>query len=149
VAAAGLAALLAVRRDGDDGLVLAAAGAVVAYLLVGAYVVPWYLAWGLPLLALAWRWRVGWLAMACAAVLLLGTARPSVSPVPLAVGDPVARLQIDLYQVWAPLLEAAAAAVIVVATVRRLRKTSAQEDPPATVAPPARAGVSPAAVRPR
>jgi alpha-1,6-mannosyltransferase len=148
--AAGLAALLAVRRERDDGLVVVAAGAVVAYLLVGAYVLPWYLAWGLPLLALAWRWRVGWLVMACAAVLALGTARPPVSPSPLAVGDPVSRLQIDLYQIWAPLLEVATVVVIVVATVRRLRRTrSAGDGPAAAVAAPAEAGVSPAAARPR
>jgi hypothetical protein len=31
---------------------------------------PWYLAWGLPVLALVWRWRVVWVATAQAAVLL-------------------------------------------------------------------------------
>ena len=150
VAATGLAALLVVRRGRDEGLVLATAGAVVAYLLVGAYVLPWYLAWGLPLLALAWRWRLGWLAMACAAVLALGTARPPVSPSSLAVGDPVSRLQIDLYQIWAPLLEAVVVVVVVVATVRGLRrKTPLEEDPLATVVAPAGVGVSPAGARPR
>ena len=148
--AAGLAALIAVRRDADDGLVVAAAGAVVAYLLVGAYVLPWYLAWGLPLLALAWRWRVGWLAMACAAVAVLGTARPPISPSPLAVGDPVSRLQIDLYQIWVPLLETAVVLVLVVATIRRLRRARATEEGPTpSVAVPAGAGVSPATARPR
>lgn len=119
-----LAVLLSWRRPLAEGPVLVAGGAVVAYLLVGTYVLPWYLAWGLPVLAVAWRWRVVWAAMAQAALLQLGTARPTtpVRPDPLSVGSAVSRLQSDLYYVWAPLLEMALVAVVVVAMVHRLRR---------------------------
>ena len=126
-AAAGLTFLLAARRPRSEGLVVVAGGAVVAYLLLGTYVVAWYLAWGLPVLVLAWRWRVAWLAVAHAALLQLATARP---PVQGADGRSPAihRLQSELYEVAAPVLAATATVVVVVAMVRRLRRTPAPGD---------------------
>jgi hypothetical protein len=48
------------------------AGAVVlAFLLTAQYVLPWYVAWGLPALALVWRSRLAMLAAAQAALLAL------------------------------------------------------------------------------
>ena len=132
-AAAALTFLLAARRPRPDALVLAAGGSVVAYLLLGTYVVPWYLAWGLPLLVLAWRWRVAWVALAHAALLQLGTARPPVQgPDPRSSG--VARVQSDLYEVAAPLFATAATVILVVVMVRRLRRAPPPEraDEPAT-----------------
>ncbi|MFN2608940.1 MAG: hypothetical protein ABR511_13800 [Acidimicrobiales bacterium] len=125
--AVGLLAVLARRRPEAEGPVLVAGAAVVAYLLVGTYVLPWYLAWGLPVLALAWRWRVGWLALLQAAVLELGTARPATSalPEPLVRHGALSHLQTDIYQVAAPLLEVALVAVVVAAMVRRLRAAPA------------------------
>ncbi|HEV3401990.1 MAG TPA: hypothetical protein VG078_09250 [Acidimicrobiales bacterium] len=122
VAAAALTFLLAARRPREQGLVLVVGGSVVAYLLLGTYVVPWYLVWGLPVLVLLWRWRVAWMALAHAALLHLATARPPVQgPDPRSAG--VARLQGDLYEVVAPLFAATAAVVITVAMVRRIRRT--------------------------
>jgi len=48
------------------------AGAVVlAFLLTAQYVLPWYVAWGLPVLALVWRSRLATLAAVQAALLAL------------------------------------------------------------------------------
>lgn len=125
-AAAGFTFLLAARRRRDEGLVIAAGGAVAAYLLLGTYVVPWYLAWGLPVLVLAWRWPVAWVAVAHAALLQLATARPPVQgPDPRSPG--VARLQTDLYEVVAPLFAAVATVVLAAAMVRRLRRATPNE----------------------
>jgi hypothetical protein len=119
-AAVGLTVALVRRRGGDDGPFYAAGAAVVAYLLVGTYVLPWYLAWGLPVLAVVWRWRVGWLVMAQAAILQLATARAPTTGAPdaLATGSAVGRLQLDLYTVGAPMLELALIVILIVALVR-------------------------------
>ncbi len=92
---------------------------MVAYLLVGTYVLPWYLAWGLPVLAVVWRWRIGWLVLIQAAVLQLATARPPSAAVadPLSVGSPLGRFQLDLYTVGAPLLEVALVVIVIVMMV--------------------------------
>lgn len=123
-AAAGLAVLLAVRRPRDEGPYLAAGAAVVAYLLVGTYVLPWYLSWVLPVLAVTWRWRVAWLVIAHAALLQLATARPPVQG-PDGRSSFEVRLQSDLYEVVTPLFAAAVTVVLVVAMVQRLRGTPA------------------------
>jgi len=109
------------RSGGSDALFVAAGAAVVAYLLVGTYVLPWYLAWGLPVLAVVWRWRIGWLVMIQAAVLQLATARPPGAALvdPLSVGSPLGRLQLDLYSVGAPLLEVALVLIVIIGLVRR------------------------------
>ncbi len=103
------------------GVFFAAGAAVMAYLLVGTYVLPWYLAWGLPVLAVVWRWRIGWLVLIQAAVLQLATARAPSAAVadPLSVGSPLGRFQLDLYTVGAPLLEVALVLVVIAALVRR------------------------------
>lgn len=118
VAAAALALLLAARRPRAEGPYLAAGAAVVAYLLVGSYVLPWYLAWALPVLAIAWRWRVAWLAVGHAALLQLATARPPVQG-PDGRSPLVVRIQSDLYEVVAPLSAAAAVIVLTMAMIRR------------------------------
>lgn len=102
-----------------------------AYLLVGTYVLPWYLAWGLPVLAVVWRWRLLWLVMAQAAVLQVATARaPTIGPRDLlSTGSPVGRLQLDLYTVVAPLLEVALVVVVVAALVRREHRSRPNPDP--------------------
>lgn len=124
VTAVGLLVLLVRGRPAGEGPVLVTGGAVVAYLLVGTYVLPWYLGWALPVLALAWRWRMVWVALAQAALLQLATARPTARrPHHLpSVASAVSRLQYDLYLVWAPLVEVALVAVVVFAMVCRLRR---------------------------
>ncbi len=118
---------------GGNGPFLAAGAAVVAYLLVGTYVLPWYLAWGLPVLAVVWRWRIGWLVLVQAAVLQLATARPPSAAVadPLSVGSPLGRFQLDLYTVGAPLLEVVLVLIVIVAVVRRQAAGSVTSTSPA------------------
>jgi alpha-1,6-mannosyltransferase len=143
LAAVALVALLVVRRPPSEGPVLFAAGSVVAYLLVGTYALPWYLGWGLPVLALAWRWRIVWVAMGQAAVLQLATARPMGDPPSrLTVGSTVSRLQLDLYFVWAPVVEVVLIVVVVTAMVLRLQRASASGEGRS-------GGAIPAGARPR
>jgi hypothetical protein len=108
-------------HDGDGALVVVGAG-VVAYLLVGAYVLPWYVAWGLPALAVSWRWWLTWVAVGQAALLQLATARPGGggAPSPLSVGSAFGRFQLDLYTVAAPAVEVLLVAFVVAMSVRRL-----------------------------
>ncbi|MGI8778133.1 MAG: hypothetical protein ACR2LJ_12315 [Acidimicrobiales bacterium] len=119
-AAIGLTVALVRRRPTDDGPFFAAGAAVAAYLLVGTYVLPWYLAWGLPVLAVIWRWRLGWLVMAQAAVLQVATARPPAigATDALSTGSPVGRLQLDLYTVGGPLLELVLIVIVIAALLR-------------------------------
>ncbi|MHB8671634.1 MAG: glycosyltransferase 87 family protein, partial [Acidimicrobiales bacterium] len=65
-----LTLVLAARRLGHRDPALVAGSAVLAYVLLGAYVLPWYLVWGLPVMALAWRSRLTWLALLHGAVLM-------------------------------------------------------------------------------
>ncbi len=48
--------------------------AVLAYLLAAPYVMPWYLMWVLPVLALAWRSRLVWIGLAQQAALTVAYA---------------------------------------------------------------------------
>jgi hypothetical protein len=48
-----VALVVAARRDPRPGAILAAG--LLGYLAAGTYVLPWYFAWVLPLVALAWR----------------------------------------------------------------------------------------------
>jgi hypothetical protein len=122
VAAIGLTALLVARRlDHDDPAIIAGA-AVLAYSLLGAYVLPWYVGWGLPALALAWRSRLTWLALLHGAFLHLAYV-----PDPKIAGHPVdklylltavERLQLDLYEIWVPLLELGVILVVVAMSAR-------------------------------
>jgi hypothetical protein len=50
--------------------------AALVFLLAGAYVLPWYSAWCLPVLALAWRSRVAVLAAVQAALISIAYAAP-------------------------------------------------------------------------
>jgi hypothetical protein len=123
---------------------MGAGGSVVAYLLLGTYVVPWYLAWGLPVLVLAWRWRVAWVALVHAALLQLATARPPVQG-PDPRSPAVARLQGDLYEVVVPLLAAVATVLLVGAMVRRLRGAPPPADEGEGAEAPVTAGAHPPA----
>ena len=50
-----LAAVVVAGRLRDNTPALVVGGAVAVYLLAGAYVLPWYAAWALPVLVLEWR----------------------------------------------------------------------------------------------
>ena len=120
-----LTLLLVARRLDHSEPALVAGAAVFAYALLGAYVLPWYLIWGLPVLMLAWRSRLTWLAMLYGALLNLAYV-----PDPKLIGHvdklylltPLQRLQLDIFQVWVPLLELAIIAVVLVMTLRRPRE---------------------------
>jgi len=114
VAVAAAAVVVASRlRDLDPAL--AAGGAALVYLLVGAYVLPWYAGWALPVLALAWRSRLALLAQLQASLLLLVYVdRPGVHSVVFhqVVGTVATHVL--------PVVEGAVLLALVVASVRRL-----------------------------
>jgi hypothetical protein len=102
-------------RDVDPAV--AAGGAVVIYLLVAAYVLPWYAGWALPVLALAWRSRLALLAQLQASLLVLVYVdRPGVRSV--AFHDVVGTVATHVV----PLVEGAVLVALVVVSVRRLRQ---------------------------
>src|SRR5205823_2850951 len=66
-----LAAARALSRLRARTPVTAVGGAMLAFLLSGAYLMAWYPAWVLPVLALRWRARLSLIAAGYAALLLL------------------------------------------------------------------------------
>jgi alpha-1,6-mannosyltransferase len=118
VAVAVLALVVVAARLRDVDPAVAAGGAVLVYLLAAAYVLPWYAAWGLPVLALAWRSRLALIAQLQASVLLLVYVdRPGVHSAVLH--DVVGAIATHVV----PVLEAAALVALVVVSARRLRAT--------------------------
>jgi alpha-1,6-mannosyltransferase len=117
-AVAVLAVVVVAARLRDVDPAVAAGGAVLVYLLAAAYVLPWYAAWGLPVLALAWRSRLALIAQLQASVLLLVYVdRPGVHSAVLH--DVVGAIATHVV----PVLEAAALVALVVVSARRLRAT--------------------------
>ena len=120
VAVLALAGLTLLRRVDRLLPAVAAGTALLAYLLLGAYVLPWYMAWGLPALALAWRSPLAWLTLGYGALLHLSyipvTAARSRATPPLAT---VEQLQETLRGVAVPLMCAVVTVVVVLACVRR------------------------------
>lgn len=54
---------------------------VLAYILAAPYVLPWYVGWILPVLALTWRSRLTWVAMTYSTLALISySKRPSMAP---------------------------------------------------------------------
>ena len=66
-----LAAVLVAGRLRDNTPTLVVGGALVAYLLAGTYVLPWYAAWVLPVLVLEWRSGLTRLVLALSALYLI------------------------------------------------------------------------------
>jgi alpha-1,6-mannosyltransferase len=66
-----LAAVLVAGHLRDNTPALVVGSAVVAYLLAGAYVLPWYAAWALPVLVLEWRSVLTRLVLAQSALYLI------------------------------------------------------------------------------
>jgi hypothetical protein len=116
LAVAALAALLIVPRLRAKSPAVLVGAAALAYLLAGAYVVPWYAVWGLPLLALAPRsWVTGVTLAITATVSLAYVPDPTMTtPDPLRVLTPWQALRFDLFAVWAPLAAWALILVVVV-----------------------------------
>jgi len=120
--------LLVARRLNHSDPALVAGASVIAYTLLGAYVLPWYVFWALPALLIAWRSRLTWLAMVHGAVLHLAyLPDPHLHLHPgridqLRIFTPIQRLQLDIYQVWVPLVELAIIAVVLVMSLPRPRR---------------------------
>jgi len=110
-----VAAVVVASRLRDVDPAMAAGGAALVYLLVGAYVLPWYAGWALPVLALAWRSRLALLAQLQASLLLLVYVdRPGVHSVVFhhLVGTVATHV--------VPVVEGAILLALVVVSVRRL-----------------------------
>ena len=126
-----LTLFLARRRIDHADPALVAGGAVLAYCLLGPYVLPWYVFWGLGAFALAWRSRLTWLALLQGAVLHLAyVPDPEIHGQPLDrlfLRTPLQRFQLDLFQVWVPLLELAIIVAVIVWSLRRPQRPSDAE----------------------
>ena len=128
---AGLALILVAPRLRAKTPVLLVGGATLAYLLAGAYVVPWYAVWALPVLALAPRSWITGVTLAIAAVVSIAyVTDPSVTRDPLRVATPWQSLRYDIFAVWAPLAEWALILVVLVLSVATVwRRRGADQDP--------------------
>jgi hypothetical protein len=130
LAVAGLALLLVLPRLRARTPAPVVVGAVLAYLLAGAYVVPWYAVWALPVLALAHRsWMTGVTTAVAAAVTIAYIPDPSRagSIDPIAVVTPWQSLRYDIFAVWVPLVLWALIAFAVVASLWTWRRGDVQE----------------------
>jgi len=120
-----LTLLLSARRLNHTDPAIVAGAAVLAYVLVGFYVLPWYVFWGLPSLLIAWRSKLTWLALLHGAVLhLVYVPDPLMRGQPLArhVWTPLQNLQLDLFHVWVPLVELVIVAAVVFTSMRPRRQ---------------------------
>ena len=129
-AVAAFALFLSRRRlDHSDPAVVAGA-AVLAYCLLGPYVLPWYVFWGLAALALAWRSRLTWLALLHGAVLHLAyVPDPEIHGQRLDrlfVRSPLQRFQLDLFQMWVPILELCLIVAIIAFSLPRSKNRPAR-----------------------
>lgn len=115
-AVAALAALLAAPRLRSASPALAVIACVLAYMLLGSYVTPWYVAWSLPVLALCWRSRLAWVAVGHAGLLLL-TSMPRRIP----DGEPFRGVVVWLYGAGIPLVEVVLVGALAWASWRALR----------------------------
>lgn len=110
-----VAAIFVVGRLSDPTPALAAGAAAVAYLLIAAYVLPWYLGWVIPVLALQWRARTTrFIAAWSATIIVAYQYRPERH---LDVLDRVLRSAVVATQA----VSLAAVLVLLVATAWRLR----------------------------
>jgi hypothetical protein len=66
-----IGAVFVVSRLRDTTPLYVVAGALLAFLFVSVYTPPWFAAWVLPVVALAWRWRVSLCTFAFFAVLMI------------------------------------------------------------------------------
>jgi len=96
------------------GAAVVAGTAALVYLLTAAYVLPWYSAWSLPVLALVWRSHVGVLGAVQAAVAALAYLAP------IAVGGALGGAFRGYARTLAPLL-VLIALVVLVSSARRGR----------------------------
>jgi hypothetical protein len=132
---AGLAVLLVAPRLRAKTPAVLVGAAVLAYLLAGPYVVPWYAVWGFPLLALARRsWVTGVTFAVTAVVSLAYVPDPSMTtPDPLRVLTPWQALRYDIFAVWAPLAAWALILVVIVLSGATIWRRAVQNGPAPTM----------------
>ncbi len=125
-----LAGLLIFRSRTKPNLAVVVGLAVFAYGIIGAYVYPWYLAWGLVPLALAWRSR-STVAMALfAGVLHLGfVPDPRSVRLDRPIQGAARSLQKSYIHWWVPVLEILAVIVAIAWTSTETRKRMLQRWP--------------------
>jgi hypothetical protein len=132
----GLSGLLVARRLHHENPAIVAGAAVVAYLLLGFYVLPWYLAWGLPTLALAWRSKFTWIALLHGGLLHLAYVPDPREFPPLGSGKipltTVEHLRFDFTVYWLPAIELLLVIAIVVSSLRRRPRRQDADLQPAT-----------------
>lgn len=123
VLALGLAGLLIFRNRTKPNPAVVVGLAVFAYGIIGAYVYPWYLAWGLIPLALAWRAR-STIAMALfAGVLHLGfVPDPRSVRLDRPIQSAARSLQKSYIHWWVPMLEIVAVVVAIAWTSTETRR---------------------------
>jgi len=128
LAVAGLAVLLVAPRMRARSPAVLVGAATLAYLLAGAYVVPWYAVWALPLLALAPRSWVTGVTLAVAAVVSLAyVPDPSMTGHAVSVVTPWQALRYDIFAMWVPLSTWTLIAVVVALTIVTIRRRPAQD----------------------
>jgi hypothetical protein len=125
-----LTALVAFSRRRDLTPAIACGAGALVYVLVGQYVQPWYLAWALPSLALAYRSRFALLAVTVGAVQHLVYVPDTQRSRAITAAHPghldVAQWIVRVYLV--PVLTAMAVAAVVVLAVQRLRVRASSAD---------------------
>jgi alpha-1,6-mannosyltransferase len=128
-----LAILIATRARRDAPVIVAAA--VLAYTVLGAYILPWYIVWGLPVLALVWRTRMAILAVGLSFVLELAYVpdgrRIGVMREP-QLHSFLQRAQFDTRLYLVPLLELTAVVALVVWSARRAGRIELNVGAPGT-----------------
>jgi alpha-1,6-mannosyltransferase len=126
VLAVGLVLVLGRRRDTSPALV--AGGAAFAYLLLGAYVLPWYAAWATFVMALKWRSPLTWVVVAQGALLQLAyvsNPRTGGTIFPAASRGLAESAELALRQSALPIISVAlAVAVMISACFASSRSTS-------------------------
>ena len=111
-----IGAIVVAPRLRDVDPAMAAGGAAFVYLLGAAYVLPWYAAWVIPVVALAWRSRLALLAQLQASLLLLiYVDRPGVHST--VFHDVVGTLATHVV----PVVEGLILIALVIVSARRLR----------------------------
>jgi hypothetical protein len=116
VLALGVALVVWRRRDTSPALV--AGGAALAYMLLGGYVLPWYVAWGAFVMALRWRDHLTWVLVGQGALLELAylpNPRTGGTILPHPVHDLAERAELSLRHTGLPVLSAAAAVTVIMA----------------------------------
>jgi hypothetical protein len=136
LAVVALALLIAIRARREPPMIIAAA--VIAYAVLGAYILPWYIVWGVPVLALVWQTRMAWLAVALAFFLELAYVpddrRIGIFKEP-QIHTWLQRAQADLRVVGVPILELTAIVALVVWSAGRAQRRTDDETGDAWGAP--------------